>query len=99
MKQNIRKEYKITNIEATVSGLHGADLSPYSLPLLHALTGCDSTSFSYDICKSTAWTVFKEFRHLIDGIYSGHQNTIDNYQRTASLQKTLVQASWTHEIL
>ena len=35
MKQNIRKEYKITNIEATVRGLHGADLSPYSLPLLH----------------------------------------------------------------
>ena len=35
MKQNIRKDYKITNIEATVSGLHGADLSPYSLPLLH----------------------------------------------------------------
>ena len=54
MKQNIRKEYKITNIEATVSGLHGADLSPYSLPLLHALTGCDSTSFLYGICKSIA---------------------------------------------
>ena len=79
MKQNIRKEYKITDIGATVRGLHDESLSPDSLPLLHALTGCDSNSYLYGIGKSTASTVLKEFHHFIDGINSGYPST-SNYE-------------------
>ena len=77
MKQKLRKEYKITDIGATVRGLHDVGLIPESLPLLHALTGCDSNSYLYGIGKSTAWTVFKEFHYLIDGINSGCPNDCD----------------------
>ena len=81
MRQNIKKEYKITDIGATVRGLHDVGLSPDSLPLLHALTGCDSNSYLYGIGKLTAWTVFKEFHHLIDGINSRYPSASD-YERT-----------------
>ena len=81
MTKNIGKECTITDIGATVRGLHDAGLSPDSLPLLHALTGCDSNSYLYGIGKSTAWTVFKEFHHLIDGINSRYPSASD-YERT-----------------
>ena len=60
MKQKTSKECRVTNIGATAQGLLSAGLDPESIPLLHSLTGYDSTSYLYGIGKSTAWSIIKD---------------------------------------
>ena len=59
MKQKIIKECKVIDIGATTQDLLSAGLDLESVPLLHSLTGCDTTSYIYGIGKSTAWSTFK----------------------------------------
>ena len=53
-----------TNAEALLS--KGFDLT--SLPLFHALCGCDMSSYPYGIGKATAWKAYTVYHGLLDGI-------------------------------
>ena len=68
MKQKTSKECRVTNIGATSQGLLSAGLDPESIPLLHSLTGYDSTSYLYGIGKSTAWSTFKDSHDFLKNI-------------------------------
>ena len=68
LKQQIGKECKITGIGATAQGCIDIVLNPELLPLLHALTGRDSSSCLYIIGKSTAWKIFLSSQELLSRI-------------------------------
>ena len=56
------KEKKYVDVGAIADALLARDINPQSLPLLHALSGCDTTSYPYGIGKATAWKVFLEYK-------------------------------------
>ena len=80
MKQKTSKECRVTNIGATTHGLLSAGLDPESIPLLHSLTGYDSTSYLYGIGKSTAWSTFKDSHDFLKYINRAAPDDID-YER------------------
>ena len=77
MKQKSGKDYKITDIGEVARGLLSKGINPQSLPLLHALSGCDSTSYPFGIGKTTAWGVYKEFHHLLDSVNYNNPSSSD----------------------
>ena len=44
----------VTSIKDVVTGLVAIGLTPKSLPLLHALTGCDTNSFLFGVTKKNS---------------------------------------------
>ena len=77
MKQKTSKECRVTNIGAATQGLLSAGLDPESIPLLHSLTGCNSTSDLYGIGKSTAWSTFKDSHDFLKNINRAAPDDID----------------------
>ena len=55
-------EKKYLDIGAVAEALLACDVNLLSLPIFHALTGCDTTSFLYGIGKPTAWKIFLEHK-------------------------------------
>ena len=50
-QQQTAKEKKITDVKEVVEALKAQGICPESVPLLHAITGCDTTSYLYGIGK------------------------------------------------
>ena len=69
---SIYKEIKyildILDIAKTGKWLKAKGIQLKHLALFHALSGSDTTSFSYGIGKLTAWAAFVEHHYLLDSI-------------------------------
>ena len=70
MRQYNEGKCTVTSIGDVANGLVVAGLTPKSLPLLHSLTGCDTTSFMLGVTKKKAWSTYVTYHGLLDGIDS-----------------------------
>ena len=76
-KKSVHKAENYKRIGATTQDLLSAGLDLETVPLLHLLKGCDSTSYIYGIGNSTAWSIFKSSHELLKNINSDVPNNID----------------------
>ena len=58
-QKSVHEAENYKRIGASTQDLLSAGLDLESVPLLHSLKGCDTTSYIYGIEKSTAWSIFK----------------------------------------
>ena len=71
-RQSIKNSRTYTDLFTDVTELStclkNKNINLSSLPIVYALTGCDSVSFLYGIGKAIAWSTYKEFQDLLAGI-------------------------------
>ena len=65
MRAGTSKQHKYIPINSLIHHMNFGPTFLASLPALHALTGCDSTSFFLGRGKRIAWTTFQEHHELL----------------------------------
>ena len=76
-EENVHEAENYKRIGATTQDLLSAGLDLETVPLLHLLKGCDTTSYIYGIGNSTAWSIFKSSHELLKNINCDVPNNID----------------------